>query len=574
LILSKTGRILDVNSKTVELFGGSREELLDKRFTKIGIFSLRDIPKLSKNFAAILRGKKTFFSLYIKNKEGQTIFLECSASLTKIQGGNDVVVAVIRNVTERKKAEDAIRENQQKFERLFVGNPEAAVYVDSKFHILDANPRFEKLFRYSLDEIRDKHINNIVVPKDKTEEAEALDREAGKGHVYYDTVRMRKDGSLLPVSLSTAPIIVENQIFGHILMYKDISQLKQMEKELRDSEERLNTLFELAPDAYYLNDLRGNIVDGNRAAEELTGFRREELIGKNLLKLILLPRSQAMKAAKLLTMNTLGKATGPDELTLNRKDGTQVPVEIRTYPAKIKEKAVVLGIARDISERKNLEEKLRVVGGLTRHDVRNKLSTVTGNVYLLKRKLAGDPQALKQLNDMEAAVRLVEKIYEFARTYEKLGVEELTYIDAGKAFDEAASLFSDYGGVKAVNECRGLIVLGDSLLRQLFFNLIDDSLKYGEKIRQIKVHYRAKSMDQLELVYEDDGVGIPGDMRSHLFKEGVGKGTGYGLFMIKRICEVYGWTIQETGKHGKGARFTMTIPSSNSKGERLFKIHE
>jgi signal transduction histidine kinase len=199
--------------------------------------------------------------------------------------------------------------------------------------------------------------------------------------------------------------------------------------------------------------------------------------------------------------------------------------------------------------------------------VRNKLSAVTGNAYLLKRKLAEDPEALEQLTDMETAVRLVETIFEFARIYEKLGTEQLVNMDVGKTVDEAVSLFPDLKGVKVVNECRGLTVLADSLLNQLFYNLVDNSLKYGEKIQQIKIHYNTMNADQLEIVYEDDGVGIPDKMRSNLFKEGFtsGKGTGYGLFMIKRICKVYGWTIQETGKQGKGAQFTMLIPRMHAK---------
>jgi len=219
-------------------------------------------------------------------------------------------------------------------------------------------------------------------------------------------------------------------------------------------------------------------------------------------------------------------------------------------------------------------EKLHVVGGLTRHDVRNKLSAVTGNAYLLRRKLTEDPKALEQLKDMEAAVRLVEEIFEFARNYEKLGTEKLTYIDVGKAVDGAVSLFSDLKGVKVVNECGGLTVLADSLLRQLVYNLIDNSLKYGEKIQQIKIHYNTLNADQLEFVYEDDGVGIPDNMRSNLFKEGFtsGKGTGYGLFMIKRIIEVYGWNIQETGIQGKGGKFVITISKTNPSGKEYYLL--
>ena len=177
---------------------------------------------------------------------------------------------------------------------------------------------------------------------------------------------------------------------------------------------------------------------------------------------------------------------------------------------------------------------------------------------------------------MEAAVRQVKRIFEFARIYEKLGSEQLLSIDVGKAVDEAVSLFSDLKGVKIVNECRGLTVLVDSLLRQLFYNLIDNTLTYGEKTRQIKIHYNTLNTDKLELVYEDDGVGIPDNMRSNLFKEGVtsGKGTGYGLFMIKRICEVYGWTILETGKQGKGAQFTMTIQRTSSTGKANHQVQK
>jgi signal transduction histidine kinase len=109
------------------------------------------------------------------------------------------------------------------------------------------------------------------------------------------------------------------------------------------------------------------------------------------------------------------------------------------------------------------------------------------------------------------------------------------------------------------------------LLRQLFYNLIDNTLKYGEKVSQIRVYHEEVGKDQLKLVYEDDGVGIPEDEKEKIFKEGYGKSTGYGLYLIKKICEAYGWTIQETGKPGKGAQFTMIIPKSN-KNEKISYI--
>jgi PAS domain S-box-containing protein len=124
-------------------------------------------------------------------------------------------------------------------------------------------------------------------------------------------------------------------------------------------DKKFKILFESAPDAIYLNDLKGTFVDGNKATEKLTGYKRKELIGKSYLELKLLSKGEITKAAKSLAKNARGKPTGPDEYTINRKDGTQVAVELRTYPIKIEGKTLLLGIARDITERKDVEEALQ-----------------------------------------------------------------------------------------------------------------------------------------------------------------------------------------------------------------------
>jgi len=129
-------------------------------------------------------------------------------------------------------------------------------------------------------------------------------------------------------------------------------------RQLRDSEGRLGLFFEKAPDAYYLSSLKGTFIDGNEAAEKLCGYAREELIGKSFLNVKLLSPRQIAKASMLLARNALGKETGPNELILTRKDGKQVPIEIRTNPVKIQGKTLVLALARDITERKRVEESL------------------------------------------------------------------------------------------------------------------------------------------------------------------------------------------------------------------------
>lgn len=141
----------------------------------------------------------------------------------------------------------------------------------------------------------------------------------------------------------------------------------QYAENLKFSEQQFQTIFEYAPDGYYLSDLQGNFIDGNIAAEKIVGYDREELIGKSFLTAGLITKSQIPKASILLAQNLLGKSTGPDEFVITRKDGSLMQVEITTHPIKLGNKSVVLGIARDISDRKQAEETLeRAHDSLTR----------------------------------------------------------------------------------------------------------------------------------------------------------------------------------------------------------------
>jgi len=247
----------------------------------------------------------------------------------------------------------------------------------------------------------------------------------------------------------------------------------------------------------------------------------------------------------------------------------------------------VVLVFRDITERKRAEEelnrtmdqlvlvneKLGVVGRITRHDVRNKLSAVTGYAYLLKKKHMDQADIVAGLDKMERAVKDSMKIFEFAKMYEQLGVEALMFVDVEKTINESADLFSDLT-IKVINDCHGLTVLADSFLRELFYNFIDNTRKYGKKATAIRVNYEKTKQDEVQLIYEDDGVGISAENKSKLFIEGFSTGgsTGFGLFLSKKMIDVYGWEIQEIGKPGEGARFVIMIPEKNKFGQANYQI--
>jgi len=141
---------------------------------------------------------------------------------------------------------------------------------------------------------------------------------------------------------------------------KEIKHIRKevIEKGLNNSEDRFKLLFDFAPDGYYISDLEGNFVDGNRAAERITGYNRAELVGKDYFKTGLLALKDVHKAISALKQNRKGLPTEPQEFALKRKDGSSIDVEISTYPIRINNKIYVLGIARDITKRKQLERFL------------------------------------------------------------------------------------------------------------------------------------------------------------------------------------------------------------------------
>jgi len=279
--------------------------------------------------------------------------------LARIQKKNTDLEEII---IEEKRIKKELKESEKKYKDLVEETPLGIANIGVTGKIIYINKRLEKISGYSREEVVGKDVFKLGFFSNEMlkllKERLKVRFRGGSVHQHREIRFKYKDGKWIWIEI-TAMLIKKWGIPSNLqITVQDITERKKAEEELRDSEERLKILFDYAPDAYYINDLKGNFIDGNKAVERVIGYKKEELVGKSFLKLKLLSLANISKAAKTLAKNIIGKPTGPDEFILNRRDNSKVTVEISTYPVKIKGRTLVLGIARDITERKKAEEIL------------------------------------------------------------------------------------------------------------------------------------------------------------------------------------------------------------------------
>ena len=354
-------RFVFANPKFCEISGYPLEELLT-----LGVADIhpkKDLQYVNEQFTKQAEGKITLAEdIPVLRKDKQVVYCDVNSSPMKI-GKHQYLVGFFRDITERKKMEEFLKKSKKEFETYVNLAGVILIAIDAEGKVVYINKKGCEVLEYKKEEIVGKDWFSNFLPERIRKETKAVSKNLLFGQIRageHENLVLTKSGRERLIAWRNIPLRdAEGKIIEHLSSGEDITEQKKAEEVLRSSEERLRILFDFAPDAYYLNDLKGNFVDGNRAAEALMGYNKEELIGKSFLSLKLLSRKQILKATKLLTKNLLGKPTGPDEFVLNRKDGTQILVEIRTFPVKIKGQTRVLGIARDITERKKAEEEIQ-----------------------------------------------------------------------------------------------------------------------------------------------------------------------------------------------------------------------
>ena len=501
------------------------------------------------------------------NKKGtpETVYAELASSITQ--------------TVEHAKTQSLLQRSEERFSFLSAATFEGIGFSEEG-KIIDTNNQLEKMLGYSHSELLGHKVNDLIAP-----ESRDLIQDNIKFGTEdpYECLLVKKDGSVLPAEIRAKNMCYKGKL-GRVCAIRDISERKKAEQVLIRSEANYRNLINGMNESTWVIDFNERFVDVNDAAVKILGYSKEELLALGIMGI-----DKFLSQERAVSILNRVVSIGPQvfETVHTTKNGTQIPVEISSSLITYHGTKAILSIARNITERKKAEEelkknqvkmeimneKLNVLGRLTRHDVGNKLMIVKSNIYLLKKQIGDDPKLAKYLEGIDFAINQSDKMFEFSRFYEKIGVEQPSEIDVAQCFNQAVTLLQSLGTIKIDNDCQGLDVMADSLLKQLFYNLLDNSLKYGEKVTQIRLHY-TKECDGMKLFYEDNGVGIPEANKQKLFTEGfsTGKSTGLGLFLIKKMTNVYGWSITEVGEPGKGVKFTISIPKLNKNGKENYQI--
>jgi PAS domain S-box-containing protein len=477
IYLDRSGRIIDVNEKAVQVFGGSKQELVGKHFIKLGIFFSRDIPKLLSIFARILAGKPGYTNILIRNRISQERYLECSSSIVKIDNKFVGVLVIARDVTERKKMEEDLRESEEKTRNILESSPDGITVVDLKGNIADCNQATLGMFGFiSKEELIGKSGLPFVADKDRERLIENMKKTVEQGstrNIEYSVIATDRREFPIEVSASVVKDMAGNPKYL-VAIWKDITERKRMQKKLEEYSQQL-----------------------------------EELVEKRT--------SQLREAQEKLIKNERLAAIGQ-------------------------------------------------VASMVGHDLRNPLTGIAGATYYLKKKLESEAdKAIMEMltlieKDIEHSNKIISDLLEYSREI-KL---EFAATNPRSIMKDALSLVEVPDNIRVLDftQDEPKITVDAERIKRVFVNIIKNAIEAMLRGGSLRIKSR-KSNSCLEITFTDTGIGMSKDILEKIwtpFFTTKAKGMGLGLSICKRIVEAHNGNIFVESEVNNGTSFMITIP--------------
>jgi PAS domain S-box-containing protein len=388
----------------------------------------------------------------------------------------------------------------------------------------------------------------------------------------WQSMKRRRDADELEAAHARMAAAYEQLKETEAMLLAQCSELALQEEKLRASEERLR----LAADGANIGIWDLNLITGEQVTTEkwagMLGYTSEEIAGdaddwKKLIHpddLPLVNRSAWEHFA--------GRSPRYDvEYRMRCRDGswkwihslaTVSDRDAHGRPIRM------TGIQQDVTEKrqyrdqlKEANKKLILLSDVTRHDILNQITAILGYLGMLEESVPAGSPAERYLENIGILTATIHDQIGFTREYQELGVKVPEWQPAARVVAHAAAA-ARLEGIDLAVSVGGLEVYADPMIEKVFLNIFSNAARHADGITAISVSFCEQNGSGV-LVIEDDGEGIPPSMKERIFNCGVGKNTGFGLFLVREILEINGMTIRENGEKGRGARFEIAIPRSS-----------
>jgi PAS domain S-box-containing protein len=594
------GEILDVNPALVQMLGYPNRETMLAVNTADGYANPEDRARWQ---ALVDReGIVSDFEAPWRRYDGRVIWVRESARAAREADGRVLYYeGAVEDITERKQAEEALRESKRQLEsrerfisRIVESIPSSLLVIDRALRVISANRNFlEKSRREAgttlsrkIEEVfpqvlvrytrLDQKVRDVLRTGEPVEGGRLAYRAPGlPTRTYYYR--------LIPLSLSPSSGKGggEGEVENVMLLMDDITEREKLGEEIRRAERHLASVVECAHDLVASMDAEGRILTWNNAAERASGFRSEEVKGRYLSHLCV--EGDQQKTKSWLGQLARGRFTRKSiEISLGTKGGEEVPISWTGSRMLDDERRIVglVAVGRDLTERKRLEAQLiqsakltslGVMAGGIAHEIRNPLAISSAAAQILMEGTDDETvkagAAEKIYSGIQRASYIIENLLKFARPPE----ERMAPTDINEALEGTLSLLDNQFRVQQIALRRDFaselppVVGNKSLIQQVFSNMILNACNAMPGGGSLTITTRVNSDNQVEIQFADTGVGIPPQHLSKIFDPffttmPVGKGTGLGLSISYSIIKQQQGTIAVESRVGGGSTFTVILP--------------
>ena len=596
------GNIIDVNQKVLDCFGYTKPEMLA---AKIPLLHPPEALTKSKwAFETIIRYGFVNFEIDFIRKNGEVFPAEVSSSLFKI-GGKQVIQGIVRDVTDRKKIMETLRESEEKFRSIFHAETDAIMVFDAEtFRFLEANDATLDLYGYTQEEFL--KLTPVDISSDPGKTYKAVSKIAT--HQLVDEVGLlerkhkKKDGTIFSTEITSSIFFLRGRkmICGIV---RDISERKAAEEALRESEERYRLLVENANDAIFIIE-DGIIKFPNLKTEEMTGYSEKELSEIPFINIIH-PDDREM-ILKRRRKRLLGeKPPSTYSFRMINKSGDELLVQINTVLIAWEGRPATINFIRDITEQKRLEAQLQqaqkmeamgtLAGGIA-HDFNNLLMGIQGRTSLMLMDSDASHSYFEHLKGIEdyiiSAADLTKQLLGFARG----GKYEIKPTDLNELIINENRMFGrtrkEINIQEKLEENLWSVEVDQRQIEQVLLNIYVNAWQampgggdlYIQTENTIIDEEYSKSYQvalgkHVKISITDTGMGMDEAIQHRIFdpffttKE-MGRGTGLGLASAYGIIKNHNGFIDVYSEKGEGTTFNIYLPASEKQAVKEKKIDE